>query len=202
MKVGDYEETVDIEGRLVSTVEEVKKAGTIFSSTTTIKDGNGNLVEVPGGFKIASDSGTTVQEGIVIEDSDITTYEDGTTSTGNQFVWIPVSNIDWGADTSKNRPIVLNNGDKVEITLGRYIFDRTDGTAEIQQTGANYASTVAIAVDDGYSIYDYKELSTFSESNQVERFNRNKCNGKRFSRICGKCEEKSWLLYRKIWGKL
>ena len=44
MKVGDYEETVDIEGRLVSTVEEVKKAGTIFSSTTTIKDGNGNLV--------------------------------------------------------------------------------------------------------------------------------------------------------------
>ena len=49
---------------------------------------------MPGGFKIASDSGTTVQEGIVIEDSDITTYEDGTTSTGNQFVWIPVSNID------------------------------------------------------------------------------------------------------------
>ena len=43
VKVGDYEETVDREGRLVSTVEEVKKAGTIFSSTTTIKDGNASL---------------------------------------------------------------------------------------------------------------------------------------------------------------
>ena len=56
------------------------KGGSIFNTTTTVKDSSGNSVKVPGGFKIASDSANNVSEGIVIEDS-----------SGNQFVWIPVS---------------------------------------------------------------------------------------------------------------
>ena len=46
---------------------------------TDLEDDFGNIVKVPGGFGIAEDSGTKVEEGIVIEDAD-----------GNQFVWIPV----------------------------------------------------------------------------------------------------------------
>ena len=48
---------------------------------TDLEDDFGNIVKVPGGFGIAEDSGTKVEEGIVIEDAD-----------GNQFVWIPVGN--------------------------------------------------------------------------------------------------------------
>ena len=49
---------------------------TTSESTTVIaKDKKGNQVVVPGGFKISSASGESVQQGIVIEDKD-----------GNQFV--------------------------------------------------------------------------------------------------------------------
>ena len=56
---------------------------TTSESTTVIaKDKKGNQVVVPGGFKISSASGESVQQGIVIEDKD-----------GNQFVWVPVGTI-------------------------------------------------------------------------------------------------------------
>ena len=60
------------------------KGGEIISSTdnTALKDENGNTVTIPAGFKIASDSATAQEDGIVIEDKD-----------GNQYVWIPVSDI-------------------------------------------------------------------------------------------------------------
>ena len=51
---------------------------TILDETTEVEDGLENKVVIPGGFGIASDSGTNVEDGIVIEDED-----------GNQFVWIP-----------------------------------------------------------------------------------------------------------------
>ena len=56
---------------------------TILDETTEVEDGLENKVVIPGGFGIASDSGTNVEDGIVIEDED-----------GNQFVWIPVSVLD------------------------------------------------------------------------------------------------------------
>ena len=62
-----------------SEVEDAKESGETFGDTTTITDDLDNPVTVPGGFNIAEDSGTKVEEGIVIEDSN-----------DNQFVWIPV----------------------------------------------------------------------------------------------------------------
>ena len=52
--------------------------GPEYSTTTTIQDDQGNSVVIPGGFHLDAESGTSVEEGIVIEDSN-----------GNQFVWIP-----------------------------------------------------------------------------------------------------------------
>ena len=45
----------------------------------TYSDG---IVYMPEGFKIAKDSASTVQGGVVIEDKD-----------GNQFVWVPVATL-------------------------------------------------------------------------------------------------------------
>ena len=53
----------------------------VFTDTTTIKDDLDNSVTIPGGFQLAEDSGTKVEDGIVIEDN---------TENHNQFVWIPV----------------------------------------------------------------------------------------------------------------
>ena len=50
------------------------------NSKVKVEDGSFTL---PGGFKVAEDSGSTVEEGIVIEDD-----------TENQFVWVPVESID------------------------------------------------------------------------------------------------------------
>ena len=47
------------------------------NSNLTVTDGT---VTIPAGFKVAEDSGTTIDEGIVIEDAN-----------RNQFVWVPVS---------------------------------------------------------------------------------------------------------------
>ena len=73
-----------------SEVEEAIENGTKYASTTPIKDEFENTVYVPGGFKLATDSGTSVGEGIVIEDA-----------SGNQFVWIPVGTYKISASESK-----------------------------------------------------------------------------------------------------
>ena len=112
-------------------------------STIEAEDDNGNKVVVPGGFKIAVDSGTTVKQGIVIEDS-----------AGNQFVWIPVSNINHDGSNK----IKVNSPDEtgVEITLGRYLFNKTTAVVQDQQYGFEYNNPVNI---DGC-----QELATPRES--------------------------------------
>ena len=64
---------------------------TIQKENVIAQDEFGNQVVVPGGFKLAEDSGTNVKDGIVIEDEN-----------ENQFVWIPGSNID-GKSTKRIR---------------------------------------------------------------------------------------------------
>ena len=129
------------------------------------EDTLGNLVYIPGGFKLASDSGKTVQEGIVIEDDD-----------GNQFVWIPVSNI----DGSENNPIKIDETNSVVITLGRYTFASSSadipGEATIVQKGSEWDKTES-AIDDAYKIvnlidssyYHYELATKLSGKNEVAK---------------------------------
>lgn len=72
------------------TVTEAKENGLPFISKTTIRDEYNNPIVVPGGFKIAEDSGNTVQQGIVIEDVNASTDP---AVQGSQFVWIPVGSF-------------------------------------------------------------------------------------------------------------
>ena len=80
----EYMNEMLIEPVLEIDVAHARENGTKFEDTTAIRDDLGNVIYVPGGFKIAQDSGTKVEEGIVIEDA----TESAT--KGNQFVWIPV----------------------------------------------------------------------------------------------------------------
>ena len=133
---------------------------TTSESTTVIaKDKKGNQVVVPGGFKISSASGESVQQGIVIEDKD-----------GNQFVWVPVSNKN-GDGSNK---IVKDDGSEVEITLGRYTFKREknsttnlyeDGTPTIIQKGSEYDQTTLAQATAGTLDTKYRAGSDYYELN-------------------------------------
>ena len=69
------------------------KDGPAFNQTTNIKDSSGNLVKVPGGFKVSSDSANNVADGVVIEDSN-----------QNQYVWIPVKSAS-DLDNNNSYPV-------------------------------------------------------------------------------------------------
>ena len=74
--------------------------------TIQVEDEYGNKVTIPKGFEVVEEEGTTVPEGIVIQDKD-----------GNQFVWIPVGRV-YKDNTGTNYS---------DIKLGRYTFDRSNG---------------------------------------------------------------------------
>ena len=85
-----------------SEVEEARDSGNFFDKDTTIKDDLDNEVRIPQDFKVAKDSATKVEDGIVIEDR-----------VGNQFVWIP-------AKTGSGATIHTTKGDKT------IVYQRTD----------------------------------------------------------------------------
>ena len=157
------------------TVEEMKD-GDYFKEKTILRDSNGNIITVPEGFKIASDSGSNVTEGIVIEDNDITTDGNGN-KRGNQYVWIPVG-----------KKVKKSDGSIVEITLGRYTFANgtndkdsngkilSKGTPILKQSAENYTQEVVIG---SY----YKELAisrTGVASDRVDGLNTTALNLKGF----------------------
>ena len=66
----------------IMTVIEAKNSGQIFEKITPLKDDTSDILYVPGGFGIAEDSATDIDDGVVITNLEKT----------KQFVWIPVSN--------------------------------------------------------------------------------------------------------------
>ena len=101
-----------------TTVEEAKNQNKPFENDTTITDSctPANSIRVPAGFKIAQDSATVVEDGIVIEDSD-----------GNQFVWIP-------AKTGTGATINLSEGGTTTIVYKRTAFKGEDITTDHSET--------------------------------------------------------------------
>ena len=91
---------------------------TILDETTEVEDGLENKVVIPGGFGIASDSGTNVEDGIVIEDED-----------GNQFVWIPAK-----AEAEGGATINLSTGGTETIVYQRTTFTGENITTKFTET--------------------------------------------------------------------
>ena len=124
--IGNQEES-NIPPETKSEIEQAKESGEVFDTNTSLKDEQGNIVQVPAGFKIASDSGDTVQQGIVIEDVSASGDEE---VQGSQFVWIPVG-------TFKK-----DNGDmSKEIILGRYTFGDSASNGEPTLIQAAYTES-------------------------------------------------------------
>ena len=100
-------------GTTTTPIEEAKpnpsEDGPRFEDTTTITDDLENEVKIPGGFHLDKDSGTKVEEGIVIEDD-----------SGNQFVWIPVG--EYKVSTS------INSTGKLTNELSRRTFTNSGST--------------------------------------------------------------------------
>ena len=120
------------------TVEEAKNSGKEFTDPKTeVTDSKGNKVVIPGGFKVAEDSGDTVQQGIVIED--VSASGDDNVK-GSQFVWIPVGTFVKDDGSTSN-----------EIVLGRYTFNTSDGTPHLEQAAyttdnpENYRNEIVIS---------------------------------------------------------
>ena len=111
--------------------------------TIQVEDEYGNKVTIPKGFEVVEEEGTTVPEGIVIQDKD-----------GNQFVWIPVGRV-YKDSTGTNYS---------DIQLGRYTFDTTNGTptpvqlAYTKENPENYKQEIKLR-PSGVS-YDVIEYAT------------------------------------------
>ena len=101
------------------TIDEAKpnpgKDGPKFDNTKTITDDLDNPVTIPGGFHLDKDSGTKVEEGIVIEDEN-----------GNQFVWIPVGTYNVTTEVDKDG----TQDGKLTNELTRRTFTSTGSTPE------------------------------------------------------------------------
>ena len=145
-----------------SEVEIAKENGTVFDETTVIEDSKGNKVTVPEGFKIAEDSGDTVQQGIVIEDA----FSEDVNVRGSQYVWIPVGKFIKDDGTESN-----------EIVLGRYSFANDSvGTPTLQQAAyteekpENYKTPVEIPNPDGDNFY-FSELAEYREGVAIDGAN-------------------------------
>ena len=78
----------------------------IYEETTQIADASGDKMWIPGGFGIASDSATDIDDGVVITD--------GT----NEFVWIPVNDTDLAEMYSTTTPETAPDTTLAQSTLG------------------------------------------------------------------------------------
>ena len=88
------------------------------NSDLTVTDGT---VTIPAGFKVAEDSGTTIDEGIVIEDS-----------KQNQFVWVPVSKENFESEFVRREG--YKNGSQQSLLSNCGESDATGTNAKVTET--------------------------------------------------------------------
>ena len=150
------EETTSIEEAKPNPSEDGPK----FEDTTTIIDDLDNPVKIPGGFHLDKDSGTKVEEGIVIEDD-----------AGNQFVWIPVG--EYNVSTTINSSGKLTN----ELTRREW----ADKNVVAEPTPVNGDAAIAGRNVEEYNEYYYGEGNENSVAkDQIEGFKTSSITNKGF----------------------
>ena len=158
-KNGTYTFTVTVNGKSYTknvsvTVNQFKDVYEYMQTNTKVTYSDGE-VWVPEGFKVADDSASTVQGGVVIEDKD-----------GNQFVWVPVDTISdykrtWytGSDgiTFGSYSETLKDDEKTSVTtykgfyIGRYEAGDKESTgttkATFRTSSSDTSNSVTIKAD-------------------------------------------------------
>ena len=99
-----------------TTVKDAIAQNKRFAQNTKIRDDLNNEVTIPQGFKVANDSATKVEDGIVIEDKD-----------GNQFVWIPAKTESEGGAT------INLEGGTTTIVYKRTAYSTNVATGEMDE---------------------------------------------------------------------
>ena len=150
----EEDQTIPEPPKVPEIIQEAKpnpsEDGIKFESTKTITDDLDNPVTIPGGFHLDKDSGTMVEEGIVIEDD-----------AGNQFVWIPVGEY--------NVSTTISSSGKLTNELSRR--DWADRNVVAEPTPVNG--------DDAINKYYYGEENENSVAkDQIEGFKTSAINNK------------------------
>ena len=128
------------------TVNQFKTAKDYVAANVEVTYPDGK-VWIPEGFKVADDSASTVQGGVVIEDKD-----------GNQFVWVPVATLadykrTWytGDGTLSNYSEALPEDEKTSVErykgfyIGRYeAGDKENTEAKTLRSSKDVTKTVTI----------------------------------------------------------
>jgi len=140
------------------------------NTEVTYPDGK---VWIPEGFKVAGDSASTVQGGVVIEDKD-----------GNQFVWVPVATIAdykrtaYSTNVATEETDTATNSIKININssisdyfteaLPEYAWDTT--IAFIEKTVNNYGSSSSQGNYSDTSV-TYKDITDESKPEKTKAEN-------------------------------
>ena len=134
------------------TVNQFKDVYEYMQTNTKVTYSDGE-VWVPEGFKVADDSASTVQGGVVIEDKD-----------GNQFVWVPVATLadykrTWytGSDSFSDYSEALPEDEKTSVErykgfyIGRYEAGDKESTgttkATFRTSSSDASNSVTIKAD-------------------------------------------------------
>ena len=115
------------------TVNQFKDVYEYMQTNTKVTYSDGE-VWIPEGFKVAEDSASTVQGGVVIEDKD-----------GNQFVWVPVATIDDYKRTAYSPNVATTATDS-----------STNSIKIIESSSSSYYFTEALPDDEKNSVTTYK----------------------------------------------
>ena len=141
--------------------------GEIFDETTKVSDANGDILYVPGGFGIATDSPNEIDDGIVITNNGDT----------KQFVWIPVN------DESLGKMYNTTGGEKqlVGVTTKTSIYSKLRVRSENSHTETTPGDESGIREPDVLSSYDtdpkyYNEILEYASTKamadaMVEEYN-------------------------------
>ena len=147
------------------TIEDAKSDNMLENTENKAIEDNGKIVIVPAGFKLAVDSGTTVEEGIVIEDNNIEINGDGTKSTGNQFVWVPVSQEDFDTVFVRRKGYWFNGTEQALTTFGE--ADSTGKNSKVNESSTTQQEAkemyASVKANGGFYIGRY-EAGTTSET--------------------------------------
>ena len=115
------------------TVNQFKDVYEYTQTNTKVTYSDGD-VWIPEGFKVADDSASTVQGGVVIEDKD-----------GNQFVWVPVATIADYKRTAYSYNVATEETDT-----------ETNSTKIYHDSNKKYYYTEALPEDEKTSVERYK----------------------------------------------
>ena len=150
----------EVKNKSQITIKEAKKDEILNKTNNTEVTAVDGTVTLPAGFKVAEDSGTTIDEGIVIEDS-----------KQNQFVWVPVSQENFASEFVRREGYYEGKLDSMISDCGEAdatgTNDKVTETATTQREAKNMYKSVK--ANGGFYIGRYEAGKDTNEKVVVQK---------------------------------